>query len=74
MYLLLQRDLQLFRLATTHQLNEDELWDCADSHIWIQRAIEFRVDDLASKLSSNLTEPVPIDNMDQIASSSSSLM
>ncbi|TCD69752.1 hypothetical protein EIP91_006288 [Steccherinum ochraceum] len=49
MYLLMQRDLQLFRLATMQQLDDNELWDCADSHIWIQRAVEFRVEDLANR-------------------------
>ncbi|THH29709.1 hypothetical protein EUX98_g4473 [Antrodiella citrinella] len=48
-YLLLKRELQIFRMATRIQLHRDEIWDCADSHFWIQRSIEFRVDDLRNR-------------------------
>ncbi|KAH8102306.1 hypothetical protein BXZ70DRAFT_891052, partial [Cristinia sonorae] len=48
-WILLRRDLQIFRVASHFVLNPDELWDSADSLIWIQRAIEFRVEDLTSR-------------------------
>ena len=46
MYLLLSRHLQLFRVAQTQILADDELSDAADSFVWINDAMEYRVQDL----------------------------
>ncbi|CAL1709515.1 unnamed protein product [Somion occarium] len=46
-YLLLDRDLKLFRIAQTKILHEDELWDSADSLLWVTDSAVIRVHDLA---------------------------
>ena len=46
MYLLLQRDAELFEKAKTTILNKDELWDSADSILWVYDAVDARYTDL----------------------------
>ena len=46
MYLLLLRDLDKFKIAKTMVLNDEELWDAANSFIWVNDAVEYRVRDL----------------------------
>lgn len=74
-YLLMKRDLQLFRMATKVKLGEDELWDSADSIVWVQRAVEYRVEDLQSTCHGPVqTWGLLISTSLQIDSSSSSLI
>ncbi|KAI0762326.1 hypothetical protein C8Q74DRAFT_143012 [Fomes fomentarius] len=42
LYLLLNRDLEIFRLARTTVLHKDELWDSANTLDWVFRAVNDR--------------------------------
>ncbi|TCD65461.1 hypothetical protein EIP91_002675 [Steccherinum ochraceum] len=46
MYLLLSRDFKLFRVAQTKVLHDEELWDAADSLMWLNDAAVYRMRDL----------------------------
>ncbi|KAJ7099683.1 hypothetical protein C8R44DRAFT_716668 [Mycena epipterygia] len=47
-YLLLERHFEIFRLAQTHTVHKDELWDGADSLVYVFDAVEARVELLQS--------------------------
>ena len=49
MYLLLSRDLKLFRLAQTKILHDEELWDAADSLMWVNDVVVYRMRDLKGR-------------------------
>ncbi|KAI0088301.1 hypothetical protein BDY19DRAFT_190628 [Irpex rosettiformis] len=44
--LMLRRDLELFELAAKSRLNDEELWDAADSFIWVYDVVQARYQDL----------------------------
>ncbi|THH29238.1 hypothetical protein EUX98_g4953 [Antrodiella citrinella] len=46
MYLLLSRDFKLFKVAQAKILHDEELWDAADSLMWVHDAVIYRVQDL----------------------------
>ena len=46
LYLLMKRDLNLFELAKTRVLHDEELWDSADSITWVYEAVRVRMNDL----------------------------
>lgn len=46
LYLLLKRDIEIFEVAKTKVLHKDELWDSADSILWVYDAIWQRHKDL----------------------------
>ena len=48
LYLLLERDLEIFRLARSTILHKDELWDSANTLEWVYRAVDDRHRDLES--------------------------
>lgn len=48
-YLILARDLKLFRIGQTKVLHDEELWDSADSLMWIHDCALYRVQDLTGK-------------------------
>lgn len=43
---MLRRDLELFNLATKSQLHAEELWDAADSLLWVYDVMSVRYGDL----------------------------
>lgn len=49
LYLLLNRDLDIFRLARTTVLHKDELWDSANTLDWVFRAVNDRHHNLESE-------------------------
>ncbi|KAI0633741.1 hypothetical protein C8Q77DRAFT_1157905 [Trametes polyzona] len=46
LYLLLKRDLEIFRLCRKMVVHKDELWDSADTMVWVFDAVDFRQNDL----------------------------
>ncbi|KAF7366517.1 hypothetical protein MSAN_00909000 [Mycena sanguinolenta] len=48
LYLLLERHFEIFRVAQTHTLHADELWDAADTVEWVFDAVNLRVELLQS--------------------------
>ncbi|KAJ3543517.1 hypothetical protein NM688_g5844 [Phlebia brevispora] len=46
LYLLLKRDIEIFEVAKTKILHKDELWDSADSILWVYDAVWARYRDL----------------------------
>lgn len=50
MYLLLKRDIEIFHAAKTNVLHNDELWDAAESLLYVYDAIMLRHRDLAGML------------------------
>ena len=42
----MKRDLNLFELAKTRVLHDEELWDSADSITWVYEAVRVRMNDL----------------------------
>ncbi len=47
MYLLLKRDIEIFHTAKTQILHNDELWDAAESLLYVYDAVTFRHKDLS---------------------------
>ncbi|KAI0692702.1 hypothetical protein BC835DRAFT_1416357 [Cytidiella melzeri] len=47
--LMLRRDLELFQMATTARLDSEELWDAADSMVWVHDAVQIRYGDLVAQ-------------------------
>ena len=45
-YLLLRRDFEILRLCRTTVIHKDELWDSADTMVWVFDAVDFRHNDL----------------------------
>lgn len=48
LYLLLERDFEIFRLARNTILHKDELWDSANTLEWVYHAVDDRHHDLES--------------------------
>ncbi|CAK5278153.1 unnamed protein product [Mycena citricolor] len=46
LFLLLERHLEIFRVCQTHVVHPDELWDAADTVIYVFDAVKARLDDL----------------------------
>ncbi|PSS05479.1 hypothetical protein PHLCEN_2v3761 [Hermanssonia centrifuga] len=46
-YLLLKRDIEVFRIARTKVLHKEELLDSADSVLWVLKAVNYRYLDLS---------------------------
>ena len=46
LWLLLRRDFEIFRLCRNTVIHKDELWDSADTIVWVFDAINQRHDDL----------------------------
>lgn len=49
-YLLLDRDLKIFRVAQHKLLSDDELWDSAESLLWVYDTIALRSNDLRGNI------------------------
>ncbi|TBU41129.1 hypothetical protein BD309DRAFT_868889 [Dichomitus squalens] len=57
LYLLLQRDLEIMRLARTTVLHKDELWDSANTLEWVFQAINDRYHNLENLFKQQNHEP-----------------
>lgn len=48
---MLRRDMELFHLATKVELDGEEMWDAADSMIWVYDVVGIRYRDLVGETS-----------------------
>lgn len=46
LYLLLKRDFEIFRLSRTKVIHKDELWDSADTILYVMDVVANRYSDL----------------------------
>lgn len=46
LYLLLKRDYEIFRVCRKMVVHKDELWDSADTLVWVFDAVDFRHNEL----------------------------
>ncbi|KAI9069959.1 hypothetical protein FKP32DRAFT_1558713, partial [Trametes sanguinea] len=53
LYLLLERDFRVMRIAQQKVINKDELWDAADTIHWVLQAVDYRYGDLQGSSSSS---------------------
>ncbi|KAI0661089.1 hypothetical protein C8Q70DRAFT_911215 [Cubamyces menziesii] len=58
LYLLLKRDHQIFRLCQKMIVHKDELWDAADTIMWVYDAAVNRYDDLKELFKQQRADPV----------------
>ncbi|KAI0766852.1 hypothetical protein BD413DRAFT_141493 [Trametes elegans] len=57
LYLLLKRDFEIFRLCRKMVIHKDELWDSADTIVWVFDAVVYRHDDLEALFKQQKLDP-----------------
>ncbi|KAH9894903.1 hypothetical protein C8Q73DRAFT_644952 [Cubamyces lactineus] len=58
LYLLLKRDFEIFRLCQKMIIHKDELWDAADTIVWVFDAVAYRHNDLEALFKQQRLDPV----------------